>query len=145
MSLHTLPKVTSRGQKRRGRGVGSGKGFHTTGRGQKGQGARTSVGILFEGVKTKKSLLHRLPMLRGKGKFKSIAKPYAVSVDSLENHPAGEVTLKSLIEHKIIGRKEAKQGIKFVGSASLSKKFTVKLPGTSGAMKSVSDAGGTMI
>lgn len=143
--LHTLPKLIDKSHKRRGRGVGSGKGFHTTGRGQKGQGARTSVGILFEGVKTKKSLLHRLPMLRGKGRFKSIGKAYAVSVESLENHPAGEVTAKSLVEHKIIGRKESEQGIKMVGKAELKKKFNLKVPASAGAAKSVSDAGGTIV
>lgn len=49
--------------------MGSGKGSHTVGRGQKGQKARGSVGVLFEGVKMKKSLLKRLPLMRGKGKF----------------------------------------------------------------------------
>ena len=64
-----LPKVVEKRKKRVGRGMGSGKGSHTAGRGQKGQKARTKVGILFEGMKTKKSLLKRLPLMRGKGKF----------------------------------------------------------------------------
>ena len=38
-----------------GRGRGSGKGGHTTGRGHKGQLARERVHILFQGTKTKKS------------------------------------------------------------------------------------------
>lgn len=66
-----LEKVRSRPGKRLGRGYGSGKGGHTSGRGQKGQKARGSVNILFEGVKVKKSFFKRLPLLRGKGKFKT--------------------------------------------------------------------------
>lgn len=50
--------------------MGSGKGSHTSGRGQKGQKSRSGLHILFEGIKTKKSFLKRLPLQRGKGKFK---------------------------------------------------------------------------
>lgn len=64
-----LPKIVGKKLKRVGRGMGSGKGSHTSGRGQKGQKSRSGLHILFEGVKTKKSLLKRLPKLRGKGKF----------------------------------------------------------------------------
>ena len=60
-------------KKRLGRGYGSGKGGHTSGRGQKGQKSRTKVHILFEGLKVKKSTLKKFPLLRGKGKF--LAKP----------------------------------------------------------------------
>ena len=64
-----LPKVTIRPKKRVGRGVGSGKGSHTSGRGQKGQKSRGHINVLFEGMKMKKSLLKRLPKSRGMGKF----------------------------------------------------------------------------
>ncbi len=64
-----LPKVVAKSKKRVGRGIGSGRGGHTSGRGQKGQKSRGNIGILFEGLKTKKSLLKRLPLMRGKGKF----------------------------------------------------------------------------
>jgi large subunit ribosomal protein L15 len=64
-----LPKVVQKSKKRVGRGIGSGKGGHTSGRGQKGQKSRGKIGILFEGMKMKKSLLKRLPKMRGKGKF----------------------------------------------------------------------------
>ena len=55
-----LPKNTKKRKKRVGRGYGSGKGGHTTGRGQKGQKSRKKLNILFEGVKVKKSLINRL-------------------------------------------------------------------------------------
>jgi ribosomal protein L15 len=64
-----LPKVVQKSKKRVGRGMGSGKGSHTSGRGQKGQKSRGTIGVLFEGMKVRKSLLKRLPLLRGKGKF----------------------------------------------------------------------------
>lgn len=64
-----LPRVKARNKKRLGRGYGSGKGGHTSSRGQKGQKSRAKLGILFEGMKVKKSLLKRLPKARGKGKF----------------------------------------------------------------------------
>lgn len=60
-------------KKRLGRGYGSGKGGHTSSRGQKGQKARTDVHVLFEGLKVKKSTIKKFPLLRGKGKF--LAKP----------------------------------------------------------------------
>lgn len=68
--LDNLPRIKTKAKKRVGRGYGSGKGGHTVGRGQKGQKTRGKVGPLFEGTKMKKSLIQRLPMLRGKGKFK---------------------------------------------------------------------------
>ena len=64
-----LPKVVAKSKKRVGRGMGSGKGSHTSGRGQKGQKSNGDLHILFEGLKTKKSFLKRLPLQRGKGKF----------------------------------------------------------------------------
>ena len=64
-----LLKVTEKRKKRVGRGMGSGKGSHTAGRGQKGQKSMGDIGILFEGYKMKKSYLKRLPLQRGKGKF----------------------------------------------------------------------------
>lgn len=66
-----LPKVNEKKNKRLGRGMGSGKGSHTTGRGQKGQKSKGKIHVLFEGMKMKKSLLKRLPLIRGKGKFHS--------------------------------------------------------------------------
>lgn len=64
-----LPKVVAKSKKRVGRGMGSGKGSHTSGRGQKGQKSRGTIGVLFEGMKMRKSYLKRLPLVRGKGKF----------------------------------------------------------------------------
>ena len=71
MDLKKLPKTTTKKKKRLGRGYGSGKGGHTVGRGAKGLKARSKLPLTFEGTKIKKSLLQRLPLRRGKGRFKS--------------------------------------------------------------------------
>ncbi|MBI2590719.1 MAG: hypothetical protein HYW33_02435 [Candidatus Blackburnbacteria bacterium] len=70
LTLNSLPKIKYKNRKRLGRGYGSGKGGHTSSRGQKGQKVRGKIHPLFEGQKNKKSLIQRLPLLRGKGKLK---------------------------------------------------------------------------
>ena len=71
MRINQLPAIVQRGKKRSGRGIGSGKGGHTSSRGQKGQKVRGRIHPLFEGTKVKKSIIQRLPLQRGKGKMKS--------------------------------------------------------------------------
>lgn len=59
MKLNELPSIANQEKKRLGRGIGSGKG-KTSGRGHKGQKARSGVAIKgFEGGQTK--LYQRLP------------------------------------------------------------------------------------
>lgn len=64
--LSTLKKTTTKQAKRVGRGIGSGVGGHTTGRGAKGDNVRGHGKLTFDGTKIKKSWLKRLPFLRGK-------------------------------------------------------------------------------
>src|SRR3989344_5315240 len=105
-----LPRVVSRRGKRLGRGYGSGKGGHTTGRGQKGQKSRKSLGVIFEGVKVKKSLIKRLPLKRGKGKFNAREKPMIVKTDYLNLLPAGSlVNLETLVKYRIVSKKDAEK------------------------------------
>lgn len=112
-----LPKVVTQRKKRVGRGVGSGKGSHTSGRGQKGQKARTDLNILFEGMKMKKSFLKRLPLMRGKGKFHSKGKPVILDLNDLESLPSGsKITVELLVKEKLVNAKEAKEfGVKILG------------------------------
>src|SRR3989337_4490477 len=88
MTLSKLTKIVTRPAKRLGRGYGSGKGGHTSGRGQKGQKSRGHIGIMFEGLKIKKSLLKKLPLVRGKDKFKAHPKPIIVKMALLNLLPA---------------------------------------------------------
>lgn len=139
-----LPKVVARRKKRRGRGYGSGKGGHTTGRGQKGQKSRTKIGILFEGVKVKKSLIKRLPLQRGKGRFKAKAKPLVVKLSYLNLLPSGtKVDIAALVKFGIVKRDDAERyGVKILGDGKLTKKLTISLPISNSAAKRVEKAGG---
>lgn len=128
--MTNLPKVVENRRKRIGRGYGSGKGGHTVGRGQKGQKSRTKIGVLFEGVKVKKSLLKRLPFQRGKGKFKSGNKPVIVNVGALNILPAGtKVNIETLIKARIVDEKDARAyGVKILGNGKLEKKLIIEVP-----------------
>lgn len=64
MKLSNLPKIKQNPKKRLGRGQGSGKG-KTSGRGMKGQKARSKTQLGFEGGQLK--LIKRLPFVRGVG------------------------------------------------------------------------------
>lgn len=147
MKLNQLPKITTRKKKRLGRGYGSGKGGHTVGRGQKGQKSRSKVKLLFEGTKMRKSLIKRLPMRRGKGRFKSLKpKPVVINVKYLNLLKDGsEVTIKSLIKNGLVEKEADKFGVKILGDGQLSKKLIVKLPVSKGAKKKIEKAGGKVI
>lgn len=122
MQLHELPKITARKAKIVGRGQGSGKGGHTTGRGTKGQKARERVVIWFDGTKSGKSLIGRLPFLRGKGKFKAWGATYqAVDINRLIDWPVKTpVTNEALVTAgvirpgwtaKLVGKTDKKLGL----------------------------------
>ena len=89
----TIPllKTVERRKKRVGRGYGSGRGVHTAGRGQKGQKSRRNMGVIFEGFKMKKSFIKRLPLRKGKGKFKAHDKPIIVKLAFLNLLPSQNV------------------------------------------------------
>lgn len=125
-----LPKLVIKSKKRIGRGMGSGKGSHTVGRGQKGQKSRGKIRLLFEGLKVKKSLIKRLPLSRGKGKFHAKKKPIAINLEVLNILPAGSiVTIESLAKAGIVKLDEAKEfGVKILGGGKLSKKLKIELP-----------------
>ena len=125
MKLHTLkPNEGSiKNRKRVGRGQGSGTG-KTSGRGEKGQNARSGGGVRvgFEGGQT--PLFRRLPK-RGfsNAKFKKV---YAViNLSDLNRFENGaEVTPEILKDMGLV--KNALDGIKVLGSGKLEKKLTVK-------------------
>lgn len=146
MKIHQLPKVVEKGKKRVGRGYGSGRGGHTSSRGQKGQKSRGKIHPLFEGTKTKKSLIQRLPLLRGKGRFKpGRQKPVTIDVEQLNSLPEGSVVgLELLVKAGIVSSGVKKTGVKLLGNGKLSKKLTVAVPATAGAAQKIGAAGGTV-
>ena len=147
MELHSLPKTTTRRQKRLGLGYGSGKGGHTAGRGQKGQKARSKVNLFFEGAKFRKSLVRRLPLLRGKGKLRAGARPIIVNVKYLNLLPKNStVDIKSLVKKQIVDEKEAaKFGVKILGAGKLGVALKVALPCSKGAVEIIKKAGGDVV
>lgn len=122
MELGNVKAATEKVTRRRvGRGIGSGLG-KTSGRGQKGQKARTGGGVRrgFEGGQT--PLYRRLPK-RG---FKNIhALNYTeITLTMLNKATTEEVSAESLIKDGIISK--ANDGIVILGTGKLEKKLTVK-------------------
>lgn len=142
-----LDKIVKARKKRLGRGYGSGKGGHTVGRGQKGQKARGSVGILFQGFKVKKSLLRRLPIQRGKDKFRAHPKNLVVNIEALNLLPAGsKVDIDSLAKEGIVKLEDAKEfGVKILGNGKLIKKLDLHLPASKFAIKQIIKLGGKVV
>jgi len=145
--MEKLPKIVTKSKKRIGRGIGSGKGGHTVGRGQKGQKSRDTVSLLFEGVKMKKSFIKKLPLRRGKGKFGPKDKPIIVNLGDLGFLPSGStVDANFMIKEGIVTAADVKTyGIKILGGGKLEKKLTINLPISKSAAKKVEKAGGKVI
>ena len=122
MQLGEVKASTEKVERRRvGRGMGSGLG-KTSGKGHKGQKARSGGGVRrgFEGGQT--PLYRRLPK-RG---FTNIhAKTYTeVTLSMLNKSESAEVTAESLLSEGIIGK--INNGIVVLGTGNLEKKLTVK-------------------
>ena len=135
MKLHEL-ETTRKKRKRVGRGLSSGSG-KTSGRGQKGQKARSKVRVGFEGGQT--PLFQRLPK-RG---FTNIhRKEYAiVNLDSLNVFDDGtDITPELLLEKGVVNNLKA--GLKVLGNGTLEKKLTVKAHKFSAAAKEAIEAAG---
>ena len=139
MELGNMKAASEKVTRRRvGRGTGSGLG-KTSGKGHKGQKARTGGGVRrgFEGGQT--PLYRRLPK-RG---FKNIhAKNYTeVTLTMLNKATTAEVTAESLINDGIISK--SNDGIVILGTGKLEKKLTVKaIRFTNSAAKAIEAAGG---
>lgn len=139
-----LQKTTTKKLRRLGRGHGSGRG-KTSGRGTKGQKARTKVPLSFEGGAL--SLIKRLPFRRGKGRNASLkAKPMVVNLKALNLLPNNSVVdIESLVKHNIVAASDAKQfGVKILGDGELKNALKVKLPISKSARKKIEDAGGSV-
>lgn len=122
MQIHQIETKKRKGRKRIGRG---GKRGTYSGRGNKGQKARSggNVDPLFEGGRS--SLIERLKKVRG---FKArTAKKTNINLGDLEKSlPDGAVvSVESLIKAKLISKVEAKKGIKILGDGKITKKFTI--------------------
>ena len=143
MKLHELTKTTKTSKQRVGRGYGSGKGGHTSTRGQKGQKSRSKIPQWFTG--TSWVWFKRLPMIKGKGKFKSVKKKvFNLNLTQLECYKDGEtVNPSTLVKKGVVSEKQAKQhNFKLLNNGKLTKKLKVDIPATKSAIKTIKKLGG---
>lgn len=140
MKLEDLRPAAGSNKKRKrvGRGDGSGHG-KTSGRGHKGQGARSGGNTKpgFEGGQM--PLQRRLPKRGFHNPFRiSMA---AVNLSQIELLPSDqEITPETLVAHGYVSGKNKR--IKVLGDGSLSKAFTIKAHGFSAKAKEKIEAAG---
>ena len=143
MKLHELMQNAGAKQtrKRVGRGMGSGLG-KTSGKGEKGQKARSGVSIpaTFEGGQL--PLYRRLPK-RGFSNAQFKIKYATINVSDLNKFEDGtEVTPALLRETGLL--KNQLDGVKVLGNGTLEKKLTVRAHRfSSSAVTKIESAGGT--
>jgi large subunit ribosomal protein L15 len=126
--LSNLEKITTKKDKRLGRGLGSGKGSKS-GRGTtRNQKARESIPLHFEGGQGK--MTKKFPLLRGKGKNKTKRpETLIVSLSQLNVFSDGEIVDKeSLIKKGVISSRIRKLRLKILCNGTLEKKLVVKIP-----------------
>ncbi len=133
MKLHSKPKIVSSRNKRLGLGYGSGKGGHTSSRGQKGQKSRNHVRLSFTGSSW--VWFKRLPFMRGKSRFNSFGNNVTINLSALNRFAAGTVVTAEMV---------APQGCspRLVATGKLTKKLTIQFPASKGAITAVEAAGG---
>ena len=129
--------------KRLGRGIGSGLG-KTSGKGHKGQWARSGGGVRpgFEGGQM--PLIRRIPKRGFNNNFKKVYSIVNLDVlDSCEN--GATVDIDFLAEKGLIKLVKGGAGLKVLGGGKLTKKLTVKASAFSASAKAaIESVGGTV-
>lgn len=145
MQLHTLEKITTRKQKRLGQGHGSGR-VKTAGRGTKGQKARGTIALSFEGGIV--PLIKRLPFRRGKEKNKPLSEtPVILNLDKLSVFEENEtITVDALIKKGIVRESYAKKyGVKILGNGTLAHPVKIEVAVSKKAKEKIEKLGGSVI
>ena len=129
-----------------GRGIGSGKG-KTSGRGGKGQTART--GVALNGYEGGQMPLHRRLPKRG---FNNVFRLEFVEVnldriqqaiDAKVLDPSATINAETLVKSRVLRR--AKDGVRLLGRGEIKAKINVEVHGASkSAVAAVEKAGGTV-
>ena len=126
--------------RRKGRGPGSGLG-KTSGKGHKGQNARSGGGVRpgFEGGQM--PLTRRLPK---RGFFNPFSKIYTeINVSKLDIFEEDTVVTAELLKEKGIISKIEKDGVKVLGNGELTKRLTVQVAAFTGtAQQKIEALGG---
>ena len=143
MKLNEMTSAGNATAYRKGRGPGSGNG-KTSGRGHKGQKARSGGGVRpgFEGGQM--PLYRRLPK-RGFNNKRFAPQYITINVSDLEKiEGVTEVTAQVLDEQGIISVPKNNDGIKILGRGELTKKLDVKAAKfTASAKEKIEKAGGS--
>ena len=128
--------------KRLGRGIGSGLG-KTSGKGHKGQNARSGGGVRagFEGGQM--PLIRQLPKIGFTNNFRKVYT--TINVGELEVLEDGTTVTVELLKSKNIIAKIEPYGLKVLGNGNLTKKLNVQAAKfTDGAVKKITAVGGTI-
>lgn len=141
MNIHDLrPQEGARQKpKRLGRGIGSGLG-KTSGKGHKGQNARSGGGVRpgFEGGQM--PLIRRLPKVGFTNVFKKVYN--IVNVEALNVFEDGAVVTAEALKEKGIIKKIEPYGLKVLGRGELTKKLTVQAAKFSASAKEIIEKAG---
>jgi len=139
-----LTQIVAKSAKRVGRGIGSGKGGHTVGKGQKGQGSRGKRKVAASSEGGNIPLARKLPVQTG---FRSLKpRPETVSVRWINEHTKdGQLVDKAfMISFNVI--KNTSEQAKIIGNDKIAHKITVKgLLVSEGAKKAIETAGGNVV
>jgi large subunit ribosomal protein L15 len=140
VKLHDLapPAGATRDRRRVGRGI-AGKGGKTAGRGTKGQGARDTVPLGFEGGQL--PLMQRIPKLRG---FKN---PFRVAYTPVNLDALGALGLDRVGPEELVagGLARPKALIKILGRGALDRPVTVAAHAFSASAEAaITGAGGSV-
>ncbi len=141
MKLHELEKNLGATHKKKilGRGRGSGLG-KTSGKGHKGQNARSGGGVrtVFEGGQT--PLYRRIPK-RGFNNYEFRTEYAVINVSDLNRFENGTVVTPALLKEVGLVNKEL-CGIKVLGNGKLEKKLTIQANKFSNsALEKIKEAG----
>ena len=144
MNLENIPSIkgATHQTKRLGRGHGSGHG-KTSGKGHKGQKARSGGGIPvgFEGGQM--PLYRKLPR-RGFNNFNFKKTFQTVNVGALSKIEGDIVNRATLIKAGLV--RDNKEGVKVLGTGTLEKAFTVEVDKvSSSAQQKIEAAGGKIV
>lgn len=140
MKVHDLQPApgSKKRAKRVARGIG-GRGGKTAGRGMKGQRARNTVRVGFEGGQM--PLHQRIPKLKGfKNPFR--VEYQAVNLDAIEASGLNEISPGTLHAHGLVGKKSL---VKVLGRGEVTRAVTVQAHAFSASAEAaITAAGGSV-
>ena len=140
MKIHDLQPApgSKKRAKRVARGIG-GRGGKTAGRGMKGQRARNTVRVGFEGGQM--PLHQRIPKLKGfKNPFR--VEYQAVNLDAIEASGLDEISPETLHAHGLVGKKSL---VKVLGRGEVTRAVTVRAHAFSASAEAAITAAGRSV